>query len=119
MARRDVIVIGASAGGVEALMTLAHRLPPDLPAAIFVVLHLPAEARSLLPELLERAGPLPAFHPRQGEPIQSGKIYVAPPNLHFLLDGQCVRLSDGPREIGCDRRPTCCFGQPRGATGRG
>src|SRR5215212_3225176 len=97
MQRRDIVVIGASAGGVEALVGLAQRLPPDLRAAVFVVLHLPADARSMLPEILSRAGPLPAVQATEGAPIQPGTIYVAPPNRHLMLEDSVVRLVIAPR----------------------
>lgn len=97
MQPRDVIVVGASAGGVEALAELARGLPSDLPAAVFVILHLPPDARSHLPEILDRAGPLPASHAVDGAPIRPGRIYVAPPNRHLFLEGDCIRLSIGPR----------------------
>jgi two-component system chemotaxis response regulator CheB len=94
---RDLIVVGASAGGVEPLVTLARTLPADLPAAIFVVLHLPAQARSVLPSILDRAGPLQATAAEDGEPIEHGRIYVAPPDCHLSLD-DVVHVAKGPRE---------------------
>jgi two-component system, chemotaxis family, protein-glutamate methylesterase/glutaminase len=94
---RDVVVVGASAGGVEALVELARGLPRDLPAAVFVVLHLPPDARSNLPSILDRAGSLPAVHAEEGAPIHPGRIYVAPPNRHLTLEGSRMRLSIGPR----------------------
>jgi two-component system chemotaxis response regulator CheB len=97
MPGRDIIVIGASAGGVEALMELV-RLPPDLPAAVFVVLHLPAGSMSVLPSILNRAGTLPGVHPQEGQAIQPGRIYVAPPDFHLLVKNGTVRLTRGPRE---------------------
>jgi len=99
--RRDIIVIGASAGGVEALKALVAGLPADFPASIFVVVHFPAYGTSFLPEILSRAGRLPALHPADGDPVRPGTIYVAPPDHHLLLgkDGT-VRLSRGPRENG-------------------
>ena len=97
---RDIIVVGASAGGVEALSGLAESLPADLPAAVFVVLHLPPDARSLLPQILDRAGPLPAAHPADGAPIEHGRIYVAPPDHHLLVHRGTVRVVRGPRENG-------------------
>src|SRR5215218_10041170 len=90
----------ASAGGVEALVDLAASLPSDLSAAVFVVLHLPATGTSALPEILRRYGPLPAAHVRDGEPIQPGRIYVAPPDHHVLVRTGHVHLSRGPRENG-------------------
>jgi two-component system chemotaxis response regulator CheB len=96
----DIIVIGASAGGVEAVSTVARALPADLQAAVFVVVHFPASARSVLPQILERAGPLPAAHAQDGEAIQPGRIYVAPPGRHLLLEDGRMRLIAGPRENG-------------------
>ncbi len=97
---RDIIVIGASAGGVEALSLLVGQLPADLPASIFVVLHVPAHSPSLLPQILDRRGPLQAGHPADGESIRPGRIYIAPPDFHLLLQSDCVRLVRGPRENG-------------------
>ncbi len=98
MPGRDIIVVGASAGGVEALMGFARCLPRNLPAAVFVVLHLPSDAKSVLPQILDRAGPLPAARAVDGESIEHGRIYVAPPDFHLLLEPGRVRLSRGPRE---------------------
>ncbi|HET8787635.1 MAG TPA: chemotaxis protein CheB [Actinomycetes bacterium] len=95
-----VVVVGASAGGVEALVDLAASLPADLPAAMFVVLHVPSTASSALPDILSRHGPLRAGHGRDGEPIERGRIYVAPPDHHLLLRTGHVRLTRGPRENG-------------------
>jgi two-component system, chemotaxis family, protein-glutamate methylesterase/glutaminase len=100
MPGRDIIVVGASAGGVEALTRLVKPLPADLPASLFVVLHLPVDAYSALPTILTRAGPLSAVHPRDGETIERGRIYVAPPDHHLLLHRGLVRLIRGPRENG-------------------
>jgi two-component system chemotaxis response regulator CheB len=98
MPGRDIIVVGASAGGVEPLRTLVAGLPADLPAALFVVLHVPPDDRSLLPEILSRSGPLPASHAHEGERIGRGRIYVAPPDFHLLVQPGRVYLSHGPRE---------------------
>ena len=100
MPGRDVIVIGASAGGVDALKQLAQGLPADLPAAVFVVLHVPPQGPSVLPRILSRSGPLPAVHPVDGEAIQPGKIYIAPPDFHLLVKPGQVRVARGPRENG-------------------
>src|SRR5215467_8021157 len=80
MQGHDIIVIGASAGGVEALRTLVHPLPRDFPASLFVVLHVPPDSTSMLPQILSHAGDLPAAHAMDGEMIASGRIYVAPPD---------------------------------------
>jgi two-component system, chemotaxis family, protein-glutamate methylesterase/glutaminase len=100
MRGHGIVVIGASAGGVEALGRLVHLLPPELPAALFVALHVPPGTSSALPSILDRQGPLPCAHARDGEPIQHGRIYVAPPDSHLLVDRDAVRLSRGPRENG-------------------
>jgi two-component system chemotaxis response regulator CheB len=100
MPDHGIVVVGASAGGVEALTDLAASLPDDLSAALVVVLHLPTTGTSALPEILRRHGPLPAAHVKDGEPVQPGRIYVAPPDHHVLLRTGHVHLSRGPRENG-------------------
>lgn len=94
---RDVVAIGASAGGFHVLLELAARLPADFPAAVLVVQHIGSH-RSELPELLTARGPNPAVHPYSGQPLRPGRIYVAPPDHHMLLHGDTIRLSRGPRE---------------------
>lgn len=96
----DIIVIGASAGGVEALVRLVEALPSNFPAALFVVVHFPTHSTSVLPQILSRCGDLPALHPGDGERIQPGRIYVAPPDYHLLLRQGFIRLGRGPRENG-------------------
>ncbi|MGI8689684.1 MAG: chemotaxis protein CheB [Thermomicrobiales bacterium] len=73
-------------------------MPCDLPAALFVVLHVPPDGESMLPRILSHAGPLPAVHPRDGDPIEHGRIYVAPPDYHLLVERDHVRVVRGPRE---------------------
>jgi two-component system chemotaxis response regulator CheB len=85
---------------VEALVELVRRLPADLPAAVLVVLHVPAHGTSVLPQILNRAGHLPASHPDEGEPIRQGRIYIAPPDQHLLVRDGSVKLSRGPRKNG-------------------
>jgi two-component system chemotaxis response regulator CheB len=92
------VVIGASAGGVEALQRLLAGLPADLPAAVLVAVHLHAESTSELPKVLSRSGPLTARFPRSGELLRSGEVLVAPPDRHLLVANGGVRLSRGPRE---------------------
>src|SRR3954463_7037355 len=85
MQTKDIIVIGASAGGVEALQRLCAALPADLPAAILIAQHLSPSARSVLPQLLDRVSALPAVSPADGDTLEPGRIYVAAPDLHILL----------------------------------
>jgi two-component system chemotaxis response regulator CheB len=100
MAVRDIIVIGASAGCVEALAQLARKLPADFPAPIFIVCHIPCDAPSALPAILSRAGPLRATHARDGEAFDPNHIYVAPPDHHLVLKRETMRVERGPREHG-------------------
>jgi two-component system chemotaxis response regulator CheB len=100
MPDHDIVVVGASAGGVEALVGLAASLPADLPAAVFVVLHVPSTGNSALPDILRRHGPLPAGHVKDGEPIEPGRVHVAPPDHHLLVRTGHVHLARGPRENG-------------------
>ena len=95
---RDIIVIGGSAGCLEPLKALVSRLPANLPAAIFIALHVSSEAPSILPAILTRAGQIPAIHPLNRQPIIKSTIYVAPPDQHLLIDDGCVLSSRGPRE---------------------
>jgi two-component system chemotaxis response regulator CheB len=95
---RSLLVIGASAGGVEPLRTIVAGLPRDLPAAVGVVLHVSPNVKSRLPAILTRAGLLQASRAEDGEPLQPGHIYVAPPDRHLLIrDGRCAVVR-GPRE---------------------
>lgn len=98
MTKRDIIVIGASAGGVYALKELVSALPPDFDAVIFMSLHVSPHSPSYLPEILNHAGPLKATHPTDGEPIQRGRIYVAPPDHHMLVEHDRIVVKKGPKE---------------------
>jgi len=100
LANLRLIAIGASAGGIEALKVLVAGLPADLPAAVAIVNHLAPESPGYLPAILSHAGPLPASHGRDREPLLPGRIYVAPPDRHMLVVGGCVLLTDGARENG-------------------
>jgi two-component system chemotaxis response regulator CheB len=98
MPGHDIIVIGASAGGVEAATQLVRSLPADMPAAIFVVIHIAAHSKSVLPQILQRRGHLPATHPKEGEKIKHGQVYVAPPDFHLIIKPGYVSLAHGPKE---------------------
>ena len=95
---RDIVVIGASTGGVAALMDLVKALPADFPAPIFVVMHMPADSPSLLPQLLSSVSALKARHPKNEEVVEAGVIYVARPDHHLLLEGNRVLVTRGPKE---------------------
>ncbi len=95
---KDIVVIGASAGGIEALRVLIGGLPADLQASLFVVVHTSPEAPSMLADILNRCGKLQALTPRDGERIQPGTIYVAPPDRHLLVEPNRVRVTRGPKE---------------------
>jgi two-component system chemotaxis response regulator CheB len=96
-AKRDIVVIGASLGGVQALRQLAADLSADFPASVLVVQHIGANP-STLPALLSSAGPNPASHAQDGEPLRHGHIVVAPPDHHLLISVGKLKLSRGPKE---------------------
>jgi two-component system chemotaxis response regulator CheB len=98
--RREVVAVGASAGGVEALVRLVQILPDDFPATLLVVLHVSPRGTSVLPDILARAGALPAAHAVDGEEIEPGKIIVGPPDHHLIVEPGRVRLVRGPRQNG-------------------
>ena len=98
--RIDIICIGASAGGVTGLQQLIARLPSGFPAAIFVVLHLPQTSNSVLPNILSRAGKLPALHAVDNDPVVPGHVYVARPGFHLTLERHGMRVTRGARENG-------------------
>jgi len=100
MSGRPFVVIGASAGGVESLRAVVRGFPPDLPATVLVVLHTTPGGSSVLAPILDRSGPLPATAAVDGELLETGHIYVAPPDHHLtVLAGRCS-LSRGPQENG-------------------
>jgi len=97
---RDVVAVGASAGGVEALRALVGGLPPDYPGAVLVVLHVPRDAPSALAAILDRSGPLPVIPAVVGEGLRYGHIYVAPNDHHLIVIDEHIRLTRGPAENG-------------------
>lgn len=98
MAKCDIVVIGASAGGVQALQELVHGLPSDYPGTIFVVLH--TGPGSILAEVLDRAGKIKAVTAQDNHPYAANRIYIAPPNRHLLIHDGVMKLDAGPRENG-------------------
>jgi two-component system chemotaxis response regulator CheB len=96
---RDVVVIGASAGGIEAVSTMVRGLPADLPAAVFVVVHTAPQSPGYLADILAQRGVLPTKFPDDGDVFENGIIYVAPPDHHMMLQAdRRVVVVRGPRE---------------------
>ena len=100
MAIARLVGIGASAGGVETLFELVAGLDIELPAALFIVLHQAAQGPAVLPELLDRRCALPVDAARDGAPVRPGRVVVAPPDRHLLVQDGRVVLSRGPKENG-------------------
>jgi two-component system chemotaxis response regulator CheB len=98
MAGHDIIVIGTSAGGLKALSAVLSALPADIGAAIFVVQHVAADKKSILPRLLDDISDLPVTHPVDREKFEKGHVYVAPPDHHLLLNKDHIRVLRGPQE---------------------
>jgi two-component system chemotaxis response regulator CheB len=100
MAKRDVIVIGASAGGVEALVELFSRLPPHLDAVVFVVLHVAPTSSTALAAILARKTKMHVHDARDSQRVAAGHVYIACPDHHLLVKDSLVRLTRGPQENG-------------------
>jgi two-component system chemotaxis response regulator CheB len=98
MEQHDIVVVGSSAGGIPALLAMAKSLPGDYDASIFIVQHLSPDAESILPQMMSRAGPLPASHPSDGEAFEPGHIYIAPPDHHMLVEKDRILVKRGPKE---------------------
>jgi len=98
MGNRDILAIGTSAGGVEALTSLASGFQANLPASVLVTIHLPSRFTSSLDDILSQAGPLSAAFATNGEVFRKARIYIAPPGRHLLVDGDRLSLGIGPRE---------------------
>lgn len=91
-------MIGGSTGGFEAFKQIIQRLPPDLDASIFIVWHMSANGRGILPEVLNKFNTVWAAHAYDKEPIKSNRIYVAPPDHHMLVEEGSIRVTRGPKE---------------------
>lgn len=98
MQPRHVVVIGTSAGGIKALRELVCGLPGDFPAAVAIVVHTSPQSPGIVHEILERSGELPAVSPRDTERLRAGRLYVAPPDFHLLIEPGFVKIAKGPRE---------------------
>ena len=98
MSNRDIIVIGGSAGATAPLKEILGRLPSTIPAAIFIVLHIPAHGIGILSTVASAAGKLPVRQAESGMPIENGNIYLAAPDHHLLLSENHIMLGRGPRE---------------------
>jgi two-component system, chemotaxis family, protein-glutamate methylesterase/glutaminase len=98
MGNRDILAIGTSAGGVEALVHLARELPADLPACVLVTIHMSRRHKSALDEILSSAGSLPARFAKDGDHPRKQQIFIAPPDRHLLVEDNRIRLGVGPRE---------------------
>ena len=100
MTNFDLVVIGASAGGVGSLQRVVEHIPAEFPAAILIALHLPDGIRSMLPEILDRAGNLPTSHAINGEKIAPRRIYIAPAGFHLTVQDDRMSVTRGAREHG-------------------
>ena len=92
----SIVVIAASAGGLDPLRRIVAALPVPCSAAVFIVVHT-GPHRSMLPRLLNSDGQLPASFAEDGTPIEAGHIYVAPPDHHVVLGPGRIRLDQGPK----------------------
>lgn len=98
MKKRDIIVIGASAGGVTALKEIVASFPENFKASVFIVQHVSADSLSLLPKILENKCKLKVLHPQDGEKIKQGYIYIAPPDRHLIIEQDYILVKKGPKE---------------------
>jgi two-component system chemotaxis response regulator CheB len=98
VANRDIIVIGGSSGATAPLKHILGRFPEDLPAAVFVVLHIPARSTGILAIVASAAGRLPVREVEDGMPIERGHVYIAAPDRHLIVADNQIRLGRGPRE---------------------
>ena len=95
---RNIVCIGGSTGALDPIQRIVRRLPADLPAAVFLVRHISSDSSGLLANILQPDSALPVIDGVDGAPIQAGRITIAPPNAHLILDRTQVRLVNGPKE---------------------
>lgn len=98
MGKRNIVVVGASAGGFEALKKIVQRLPSDLDASIFIVWHMSPDVRGILPDVLNKLQTIHAAHAYDKEPIKTNRIYIAPPDHHLIIEDDLIRVTRGPKE---------------------
>jgi two-component system chemotaxis response regulator CheB len=98
MDKRNIIVLGASSGGFDAIKQVVAGLPPNFDAALFIVWHMSPDTTGILPDVLNKLGPLPAANAKDFDEIRMGHIYIAPPDRHLLLESNFVRVTKGPKE---------------------
>lgn len=98
MTKSDIIVIGASAGGFDAIKEIIRNLPTDLPVSIFIVWHMGPDVKGILPDVLNKLGTIKASNALDGEAIMANHIYVAPPDHHLLVEESRIRVTKGPKE---------------------
>lgn len=108
MANRDIVTIGTFAGGFEALLS-GEGVSSEFPASILVTVHLPLQFHSSLDEMLTRAGPLPATFVSEAEVSRQGRIYIAVPGRHLIVDGERLSLGTAPRGITPADRSNAAF----------
>jgi two-component system chemotaxis response regulator CheB len=95
---RDVVVIGASVGGIRAVIEVLSRLPRDLPAFIGVVIHRGAHTSRSWAETLGRKSLLRVVEPSDGDALTRGVVYIAPADCHMTFQGGCIHLDGGAKE---------------------
>ncbi len=98
MEKRNIVVIGASAGGFEVIKRIVQLLPADLDASIFIVWHMSPEVRGILPSLFNGLSTIPVANARDMEPVMSNRIYVAAPDHHMIIEEGIIKLTRGPKE---------------------
>lgn len=98
MKKRNIVVIGGSTGGFEAFKQIVQGLPADLDVSIFIVWHMSPNIHGILPDVLNKLSTIRATNAYDKEPIESNRIYVAPPDHHLLIEDGLIRVTHGPKE---------------------